>query len=58
MLAAITSYRDGAPEGVATLITTGDTQQRAVEKGNRGLAAIQRRFNLEKIVERGPEDRP
>ena len=54
---AITSYRDGAPEWVATLIATDDTRQRAVEKRNRVLAAIQRRFNLEKIVDRGPEDR-
>ena len=52
---AITSYREGAPEWVATLIVTAATRQRAVEKRNRVLLAIQRRFNLEKIVDRGPE---
>ena len=55
---AVTSYREGAPEWVATLIVTGDTRQRAVEKRSRVFAAIQRRFNLEKIVDRSPEDTP
>ncbi|WP_319409160.1 3-methylornithine--L-lysine ligase PylC [uncultured Desulfosarcina sp.] len=53
---AITSYRDGASAWVATLIVTGETRQRAAEKRNRLLASIQRRFNLEKIVDRGPGD--
>jgi pyrrolysine biosynthesis protein PylC len=53
---AITSYREGTPAWVATLIVTGDTRQRAVEKRNGVLASVQRRFNLEKIVDRGPGD--
>ena len=54
---AITSYRKGAPEWVATLIAIGDTRQRAEEKRTRVLAAIQRGFNLERIVDRSPENR-
>ena len=53
---AITSYREGTPAWVATLIVTGDTRQGAAEKRNRVLASIQRRFDLEKIVDRGPGD--
>lgn len=52
---AITSYREGAPVWVATLIVTAATRQLAVEKCNRVLLAIQRRFNLEEIVDRGQE---
>jgi pyrrolysine biosynthesis protein PylC len=55
---AITSYRQGAPEWVATLIATGDTRERAEEKRTRVLAAIQGGFNLEKIVDRSPENHP
>ncbi|MBC2713140.1 MAG: 3-methylornithine--L-lysine ligase PylC [Desulfosarcina sp.] len=55
---AITSYREGAPEWVATVIVTGDSRERAVEKRNRVLASIRNRFNLEKIVDRFPENRP
>ena len=51
---AITSYREGASAWVATLIFTDVTRQHAVEKRNRVLATIQRRFNLETIVDRGP----
>jgi len=57
MLTAITSCREGAPEGVVTLTATGDTRQWTLEKHNGGLAAIQHRFHFEKIVDRGPEDR-
>ncbi|MBR9984319.1 MAG: 3-methylornithine--L-lysine ligase PylC [Desulfosarcina sp.] len=53
---AITSYREGSPDWVATLIVTGDTRQDAAEKRNRVLASIQRRLDLEKIVDRGPGD--
>jgi pyrrolysine biosynthesis protein PylC len=53
---AITSYRAGAPAWVATLIITGDTRERAEEKRNRVLSEIQRCFNLDTIVDRGPED--
>ncbi len=52
---AITSYREGAPVWVATLIVTAAARQFAVEKCNRVLLAIQRRFNLEEIVDRGQE---
>jgi pyrrolysine biosynthesis protein PylC len=52
---AITSYREGAPDWVATLIVTAATRQRAVEKRNRVLFAIQRHFNLEKAENLGPE---
>ena len=52
---AITSCREGAPEWVATLIVTAATRQLAVEKRNRVLSTIQRRFNLEKIVDHGQE---
>ena len=40
---------------VATLIVTGPTRQLAVEKGNRVLDTIRRHFNLETIVDRGPQ---
>ena len=53
---AITSYREGSPAWVATLIVTGDTRHRAAEKRNQVLASIQRRFDLEKIIDRGPGD--
>ncbi len=55
---AITSYREGSAEWVATLIVTHETRSRAEEKRNRVLAAIQRRFNLEKIMDRSPEKTP
>jgi pyrrolysine biosynthesis protein PylC len=52
---AIATYREGASEWVATLIVTAATRQLAVEKGNRVLDTIRRHFNLETIVDRGPE---
>jgi len=52
---AITSYREGAPVWVATLIVTAATRQRAEQRRNRLLGRIQRHFNIEKIVDRGPE---
>ena len=55
---AITSYREGAPEWVATLIVTGDTRERALAKRNRVLASVRNRFNLEKIVDSSPEHAP
>lgn len=55
---AITSYREGAPEWVATLIVTGDTRERALAKRNRVLASVRNRFNLEKIVDSSPERAP
>jgi 3-methylornithine--L-lysine ligase len=51
---AITSYREGMLEWVATLITTGDTRECAEEKQTHVLAAIQHGFNIEKIVDRSP----
>ena len=53
---AITSYRAGAPAWVATLIITAGRRPRAMEKRNRVLSEIQRCFNLDTIVDRGPED--
>lgn len=53
---AVTSYREGSSAWVATLTVTGDTRQLATEKRNRVLGSIQRRFNLEKIVDLGPGD--
>jgi pyrrolysine biosynthesis protein PylC len=55
---ALTSYRQGAAQWVATLIYTADTRAQAVEKRNRVLAEIRRRFNLEAIVDRFPENIP
>jgi pyrrolysine biosynthesis protein PylC len=52
---AITSYREGSTVWAATLIVTAATRSRAVEKRNRVLSEIQGRFNLETIVDRGPE---
>jgi len=52
---AITNYREGAPDWVATLIVTAATRQRAVGKRTRVLSAIQRRFNLEKAENLGSE---
>jgi pyrrolysine biosynthesis protein PylC len=51
---AITSYRERASAWVATLIVTGETRQHAAEKRNNVLASIQRRFNLDKVIDRGP----
>ncbi|WP_372679018.1 3-methylornithine--L-lysine ligase PylC [Desulfosarcina sp.] len=47
---AITSYRQGSPEWVATLIVTAATRHLAVDKRNRVLTAIRRRFGLEEVV--------
>ncbi len=52
---AITSYREGASVWVATLIVTAATRQLALEKRNRVLLAIQRRFSLATVVDRGQE---
>ncbi len=52
---AITSYREGASVWVATLIVTAASRALAVEKRNRVILAIQRRFNLETVVDRGQE---
>jgi pyrrolysine biosynthesis protein PylC len=54
---AMTSYREGAADWVATLIVTAGNRGRAVEKRNRVLAAIRNHFNIDMIVDRGPEDR-
>jgi pyrrolysine biosynthesis protein PylC len=55
---AITSFREGASEWVATLIVTGATRDHAEARRSRMLAAIRRRFDLEEIVDRGPEQMP
>jgi pyrrolysine biosynthesis protein PylC len=55
---AITSFREGAPEWVATLIVTGSTRDHAEARRNRVLDEIRRRFGLEEIVDRGPEHMP
>ena len=55
---AITSYREGAPEWVATLIVTDTTRAGAEDKYNRVLAAIQHHCKLAEIVDRGPEKIP
>ena len=55
---AITSFREDASEWVATLIVTGASRDGAEARRNRVLAAIRRRFDLEKIVDRGPEYLP
>ena len=55
---AITSFREGASEWVATLIVTGATRDHAEARRNRVLAAIRRSFDLEEIVDRGPEHMP
>ncbi len=52
---AITSYREGSPMWVATLIVTAASRELALEKRNRVILAIQRRFNLETVVDRGQE---
>jgi pyrrolysine biosynthesis protein PylC len=55
---AVTSFREGASEWVATLIVTGASRDRAEARRNRVLAEIRRCFDLEKIVDRGPERMP
>jgi pyrrolysine biosynthesis protein PylC len=55
---AITSYREGASEWVATLIVTADTRVRAENRRNRVLAAIRDHFNLDRIVDRVPKRKP
>jgi 3-methylornithine--L-lysine ligase len=53
---AITSYREGTPVWVATLIVIAATRQLAAEKLDRVLSTIQRCLNLEHIVDRGPKN--
>jgi pyrrolysine biosynthesis protein PylC len=55
---ALTSYREGATQWVATLVYTADTRGQAVEKRNRVLTLIRQRFNLETIVDGFPENMP
>jgi pyrrolysine biosynthesis protein PylC len=55
---AVTSFREGASEWVATLIVTGASRDRAEARRDGVLAAIRRRFDLEKIVDRSPERMP
>ena len=55
---AITSYREGAPEWVATLIATGDTRECAEERRTSVLTSIQQCFKIENIVGRFPETHP
>lgn len=55
---ALTNYREGASEWVATLIVTGRTCAQAKQKCDRVLAAIQRDLNIETIVNRFPEGAP
>jgi pyrrolysine biosynthesis protein PylC len=55
---AVTSFREGASEWVATLIVTGASRDGAEASRDGVLAAIRRRFDLEKIVARGPERMP
>lgn len=53
---ALTNYREGAEEWVATLIVTGETREHADRRRNRILAAIQDRFAIQAIVDRFPGD--
>ena len=55
---ALTNYREGADEWVATLIVTGDDRDDADRRCRRTLRAIQERFDIPAVVDRRPGDAP
>jgi pyrrolysine biosynthesis protein PylC len=54
---ALTNYREGAEEWVATLIVTAETPGDAERRCNRILTAIQDRFAIPAIVDPSPGER-
>jgi pyrrolysine biosynthesis protein PylC len=55
---ALTNYREGAEEWVATLIVSAETREHADRRRNRVLTAIQDRFAIPAIVDRSPGEAP
>ena len=55
---ALTDYREGADEWVATLIVTGETREAAERRCNQVLAAMQKRLDIAAIVDLNPGDVP